>query len=122
MRRMQDLAGRAGYKERLSGGVGFYWPEEMDPEKYATFRIPNGADLPRAIEDISLEEIANVAIYILTDHLSAPREELVRGMSRVLRYSRTGRLVHERCQEAIELLHKRNSIEIQDDIVTVAST
>lgn len=70
--------------------IKYYWPENTDPVKYTSFRVPSGDNQTRRnIDDIPGEEIRNAALYVLRQQISLPEEDLVREIARLFGYHRT---------------------------------
>ena len=81
----------------------FLWPSDVAPNTYTLFRVP--ADDPDSFRDaaeLPLEEIQNAVLHILRQVVSAPEQDLIREVGRVLGFRRIGRQVEERMHSAIE--------------------
>lgn len=97
--------------QRASGGE-FLWPADVDPNSYASFRLPmrDGLGL-RSPDDLPVEEVANAVHHVVTHHLGAPDADVIREVARLFAFQRVGRLVEERIRLAIEfLVHRRRLI------------
>ncbi len=105
---------------RRDGGERFLWPIDVDPETYESFRVPgpdgSGA---RGAEDLPLEEIANAMVDVLSDHVSAPADELIRETARLFGFRRTGRVVEERMRLGVELLKRRGKVVQSGENLTI---
>ena len=86
----------------------YYWPENCDPMKYTSFRVP-GIDkmTRRSIEDIPPEEIQNGCLEILRNQISLPEEDLIREAARLFGYQRKGPTVEMHIKHGIDQLVKR---------------
>jgi very-short-patch-repair endonuclease len=100
------------------GGV-FYWPEGMTPNDWEDFRVP-GAELEsrRTVDEICLEELGNVAYFILLQQGSTPREGLARSVCRMLGIARTTAEAEERISQAISHSHVRLRIKLEGEIAS----
>lgn len=76
------------------------WPKGTDPDAYDIFRVP-GRDSGslRKPEDLPIREVANAALFILKQNVSAPEDEIVRGLRYLFGFRRTGPHV-EKCMRA----------------------
>ena len=94
-----------------SSPVGvFLWPAGTDPSDYRDFRVPGvNPESVRNAEDLPVEEIANAALFLLRQYVSAPEEELIREISRLFGFQRTGKSVEDRMRAGIDLLIKRGA-------------
>lgn len=66
------------------GKQSFFWPEHLHPGHWDGFRVagPDGASR-RAWEEICLEEIGNLALFILAEHGSTTLADLARSIARL---------------------------------------
>lgn len=84
------------------------WPKGMDPDAYDIFRVPS--DDPESIrdpEDLPVCEIANAALFILRRYIGAPEGEILREVSHLFGFRRTGTHVEKRMSKGVALLiHK----------------
>jgi very-short-patch-repair endonuclease len=71
-------------------GVIFYWPEHASPTTWEGIRVP-GSDLEtrRGIDEISLEELGNAAVYILKQQGGTSQDGLAKAVCRLLGVART---------------------------------
>ncbi|EQD74175.1 hypothetical protein B1B_02815, partial [mine drainage metagenome] len=67
----------------------FYWPSTIDPGRWTGFRICDGSEASRRhIEEITVEEAANLAAFILDQGGSTTRQELARSVCRTVGMAR----------------------------------
>ena len=107
---------------RDSGGHGFLWPEELDPETWSDFRT--AGDDPaseRAPDDLPLEEIRNAGHYLLRSHLSLPVEDLARETARLFGFARLGSALRERMMAGLQLLFDQELAEREGDAIVIRS-
>ena len=115
LERIRSLIPRGSITIRVSGGGEFLWLREIDPDQYASFRIPSSdGDGARATEDLPIEELANAALYVVREHVGAPVEEVVREVARLFAFQRTGRVVEERITSGLEMLIERGKVVRSD--------
>ena len=104
---------------RSSSAGDFLWPVGSDPESYSGFRVPgSNPESCRSAEDLPVEEIANAALFVLKQSISAPEDEVVRETSRLLGFHRTSEAIVKRMKAGIVLLIKRGVV-IRDGQVVV---
>jgi very-short-patch-repair endonuclease len=92
----------------------FLWPNVVPT---AIVRTAGG----RAIDEISLEELSAGAIVVIKDAYGMSRPDLVRQLSRLIGYERTGPLISNRIELAIDLAAQNNGIRIDGDTCWPAS-
>jgi very-short-patch-repair endonuclease len=103
-----------------SAAGDFLWPVETEPETYSVFRVPGiSPESSRNAKDLPVEEVANAALFLLRQHISAPEEEIVRETSRIFGYHRTGKLVEDRMREGIERLLQRSAARRDDKTIII---
>ncbi|MEC5163192.1 MULTISPECIES: DUF3320 domain-containing protein [unclassified Janthinobacterium] len=113
-RRIEDLLSGLAPAQIARTGDGFYWPNGLDPSTWEGFRLPGGeAESKRPIEEICLEEIGNLALFILSEHGSTSRDDLGRSVCRMLGMARTTTEAEERIGRA--LAHGRAGARIHID-------
>lgn len=83
----------------------FYWPPNAIPETWAGFRISDGSESSkRHIDEIALQEIANVAIFLLEQGGSTSRGELARSVCRTVGMARIPVDAEIRADQGIALI------------------
>jgi hypothetical protein len=71
-------------------GVTFYWPEHANPSTWEGIRVPGSdPETRRGIDEISLEELGNAAVYILTQQGVTSQDGLAKAVCRLLGVART---------------------------------
>lgn len=91
-RRTEELLTRlAPYPARVgTDGVQVYWPRDVDPAAWEGLRVPSDEpESRRAIDDISLEELGNAAVYILSQQGGTALDSLARAVCRLFGIART---------------------------------
>lgn len=78
-----------------------------------TARVPKPGDTPRPIEQVSIEEIAEVALVVIRQAGGVRNDEAVSETARQLGFERTGTTVRDRVQEAISRLEYENRVHVQ---------
>lgn len=72
------------------GKTTFYWPEFSQPAHWKDFRVADDAnDSKRQLGEICLEELANLASFVLAEHGTTSVSELARTICRLQRIART---------------------------------
>ncbi|MGD8247970.1 DUF3320 domain-containing protein [Ralstonia pseudosolanacearum] len=70
--------------------VTFYWPEHANPNTWDGIRVPGSdPDTRRSIDEISLEELGNAAVYVLQQQGGTSQDGLVKAVCRLLGVART---------------------------------
>jgi very-short-patch-repair endonuclease len=71
-------------------GTTFYWPEHVNPSTWDSIRVPGtDTETRRNIDEISLEELGNAAVYILTQQGGTSQDGLAKAVFRLLGVART---------------------------------
>lgn len=91
----------------------FLWPRELDPSTWQGFRVAEGGEA-RSADHVPLEEIANVAAWIVGRSVVIDREELAREVAKVFGITRLGNRVAGRMQEGIDLLERQGRAVTQE--------
>lgn len=103
-RRMQELLTGLIATDFASTGSDalFLWPQGVNPLTWTGFRIPgDDAESKRALDDISYEEIANVAHFLMSQHGGMSMQGLARSICRLLGISRTTAEAEARVESAL---------------------
>lgn len=80
-------------------------------------RVPRPGDSPRPVEQISLEEIGEVALALLRASYGMRRDELVIETARLLGYRNTGVNIRDRINESLSLLELEDRIHLMGNQV-----
>jgi very-short-patch-repair endonuclease len=88
---------------RTNDGKLFYWPETVDPYEWNGFRVPvRGDGVKRSIDEICLEELGNVAIFILSEHGRTLVPDLIKSVCTRLAITRVTATAEERVYRALK--------------------
>lgn len=72
-------------------GEAFYWPANLDPATWDGYRLPGAdPDGKRALDEVALEELGNVALAVLAQQGGTTQAGLARAVCRLLGMARTG--------------------------------
>lgn len=101
----------------------FFWPEQTDPEHWSGFRVPGAvSDSKRLIDEISLEELGNAAVYILGQHGRTSLEDLARSVCRLMGISRMSGEAEQRVHQALQQRRVKELLEIGDGTASLTRT
>jgi very-short-patch-repair endonuclease len=91
----------AQVRTTTDGGV-FYWPGHRDPATWTGWRLPGtDAEAKRAIDDVPLEELGNIALYVLGQQGGTTQAGLARAVCRLLGMARAGAEAEQRIGQAL---------------------
>lgn len=100
-RRVEELA--AEFFEIIQeGDTQFFWPEHVSPKSWSVFRIASSAGEARAVEEISLHELAALARDVLQAHTN-PKDP-ASAMAQVMGLNRLNASTRKRFEEALRLI------------------
>ena len=119
-RRMHELLAALVPKHVVATGVNpkFYWPEGVSADSWAHFRVPDDSpESKRPLDEVSPEEIRNIADFLVMQHGSMSIGGLARSISRLLGISRTTVEAVERVESALSLESESAALEIRDGMV-----
>jgi very-short-patch-repair endonuclease len=119
-RRMHELLTALVPKHVVATGENpkFYWPEGASADSWAHFRVPgDSVESKRPLDEVSLEEIRNIANFLVGQHGSMSVEGLARSLTRLLGISRTTVEALKRVESALSLEAESAALEIKDGIV-----
>lgn len=121
--RLRGLLERNVQRTKESGGV-FYWPTDTDPKTWEGFRVADeNEDSKRGIDEISLEELANMALFLLKEHGSSSATELARSICRLQGIGRMSSDAEARIRAACKKGRENCSMSIDtNDRVFLASS
>ncbi|WP_338762276.1 DUF3320 domain-containing protein [Massilia sp. METH4] len=109
----------ANQRMTTEGGV-FYWPEHLDPAAWTGFRLPGGeAEARRAIDEIALEELGNIALYVLGQQGGTTQAGLARAVCRLLGMARTSAEAEDRIGRALGHGRVAELIAVAEGVVSL---
>lgn len=101
------------------GGV-FYWPEQLDPAAWSGYRLPGAdPDGKRAIDEIALEELGNIAVHVLGQQGGTTQAGLARAVCRLLGMARTSGEAEERIGRALAHGRVAGLVAVGDGVVAL---
>jgi hypothetical protein len=97
------------------------WPAHASVTDYKEFRVPDSRpDSFREACDLPLDEIANGVLALLRPQISVPEGELIREVSHLFGFQRTGKLIEDRVRLGIDRLIQRGTARREgNSVVTV---
>lgn len=100
---------------------GVYWPRDVDPATWDGLRIPSSdPDSRRAIDEISLHELGNAAVYVLQQQGSTSVDSLARAVCRLFGISRTTADAEARIVAALSQGRAAGAITLGDGVARAA--
>lgn len=103
--RMEDLYNNSNLKSTLEANDEIcFWPSEVTPEDYSTFRVWTENRTKRNIDELPISEILNAMKFILKQQISLPSEDLIRETAKEFGFARTGTMVKDRIGFAVQTL------------------
>lgn len=113
--RLRGLLGTS-VKRTREGEIVFYWPLDVDTGTWEGFRVADdNKESKRGIDEIALEELANLAIFLLKEHGSSSTIELARSICRLQGIDRTSEDAEARIIEACKKGHGMTRLLIGED-------
>lgn len=102
----------------MEGETTFYWPEFSQPSQWQEFRVANDVDdSKRQLGEICLEELANLASFILAEHGATSVSELARTICRLQRIARTTSDSEVRIRKCLTISLSGREFNINGDTV-----
>ena len=102
----------------VEGETTFYWPESSQPTQWQEFRVADeGDDSKRQLGEICLEELANLAIFVLSEHGVTSVSELARTICRLQHIARTTSDSEARVRKCLTFSHIGREFEVNGDTV-----
>ncbi|GBG12991.1 uncharacterized protein NMK_0529 [Novimethylophilus kurashikiensis] len=102
------------------GDVTFYWPNMIQPSEWEWFRVADQYEISkRQLDEVAPEELANLAVYILSQHGSTSFSELARTICRLLQIARTTADAEDRIKRSLLAGRGKALIDLRGDIVTL---
>jgi hypothetical protein len=88
-KRLRELA-PPEMKVTNAGGVRFYWPPTVNPDEWTGFRGSDGSEPSRRhVEEVAVQEIANLAAFLLDQGGSTSTDDLAKSICRTIGMART---------------------------------
>ncbi len=107
-----------GAEDGAEGRV-FYWPEHLDPATWSQYRLPGtDPDGKRAIDEVALEELGNIALYVLEQQGGTTQAGLARAVCRLLGMARASAEAEERLGRALGHGRVAGLVTVTDGVVT----
>ncbi|OIQ75105.1 hypothetical protein GALL_432290 [mine drainage metagenome] len=104
----------------VEGDATFYWPELLQPAQWQEFRVAGEADdNRRQLSEICSEELANLAIFILSEHGATSVSELARTICRLQRIGRTTADAEARIVRALQVGRVKEFVRLADGTVSL---
>lgn len=98
---------------KTNDGTIFYWPQGIEPGAWDGFRVPDNEERSRRlVDEISVEELANVAAFILSKHGITSPGDLTKSVCSLLGISRVTATAEERVFRALMHEHAGNKIRV----------
>jgi very-short-patch-repair endonuclease len=99
-------------------GVAFYWPEHANPSTWEGIRVPGSdPETRRGIDEISLEELGNAAVYVLSQQGGTSQDGLAKAVCRLLGVARTTSEAGARISRALTHGRVQTVVAIEDGSV-----
>ncbi|HEX8601487.1 MAG TPA: DUF3320 domain-containing protein [Pseudoduganella sp.] len=100
-------------------GMVFYWPEHLDPAAWSGYRLPGAdPDGKRAIDEIALEELGNIALYVLEQQGGTTQAGLARAVCRLLGMARASAEAEQRIGRALGHGRLAGLVTVADGVVS----
>jgi hypothetical protein len=106
-RHLAELMSRMQIRSVERDGIEFFWPDGIEPEQYALFRVAEDDSQRRAAEDLPPEEIAGAVRAALASQVSLPEDDLIKQTVRLLGYARSGPALEKAVKNGIAFAVKR---------------
>ncbi len=104
----------------VEGDAIFYWPAISQPAQWQEFRVAGEADNSRRpLSEICSEELANLAIFILSEHGTTSVSELVRTICRLQGIARTTADAEAKILRALHVGRVKELVQLADGIVSI---
>ncbi len=102
----------------VEGKTTFYWPEFSQPTQWQDFRVAGESDdSRRQLSEICSEELANLAIFILSEHGATSINELARTICRLQRIARTSADAEARVARMLQVGRAKEFVQLADGTV-----
>ena len=115
--RLRRLVSTRGPKTK-EGDRTFHWPTAVSPADWAGYRVAGETeDSRRQLDEIALEELGNLAVFVLSEHGSTSVADLARTICRLQHIARTSADAEARITKALGSGRIRELVVIEDDRV-----
>lgn len=105
----------------VEGEIIFYWPELSQPTQWPEFRVAGESeDSRRQLSEICSEELANLAIFILSEHGATSVSELARTVCRLQRIARTSADAEARITRALKVERAKEFVQKVDGTISLS--
>ena len=102
------------------GDAFFYWPVISRPTQWQEFRVAGEADdSRRPLSEICSEELANLAIFILSEHGATSVSELARTICRLQGITRTTADAEARIIRALQVGRAKEFVQLANGAVSL---
>lgn len=95
------------------------WRPDQDPTSWRGYRLSPSGEEARDLESIPLAELANAAEALLEQCCGLAQEDLVRGTAQLFGFSRLGKRLRERLDQAVDLLAAQGRCLVEDGKVSL---
>jgi very-short-patch-repair endonuclease len=114
---LSALVPRQVARTRDNGSI-FYWPEHANPSIWEGFRVPGSEpETRRGIDEVSLEELGNAAVHILTQQGGTSQDGLAKAVCRLLGVARTTADAGVRISQALNHGRVQGTVAMEDGSV-----
>jgi hypothetical protein len=105
--RLRELAPTAS-RFLESENSSFYWPPTVDPNQWTGFRLcSESEDTKRHVDEVSVQELANVAAYLLDQGGSCNARDLAKSVCQAIGMARVTSEADSRASRGVEFLISR---------------
>lgn len=103
-------------------GRTFYWPMETSPANWMGYRVADETESSRRqLDEIAVEELANLAIFVLSEHGSTSLADLARTICRMHHIARTSADAEARIKKALKSGRCRELVFVEGDRARLSS-
>jgi hypothetical protein len=118
--RVQKLLPEGEVRAYASGSNVFLWPVGTNPDTHGDFRVSSASpESLREAADLPLGEVANAALFLLRQHIRAPKREFAPETGRLFGFQRTDGRVEWCMSAGIELLIQKGADRRDDSAITL---
>jgi hypothetical protein len=83
--RIEEILKTLNFTTTMTAGQSFIWKSNQEPNRYEGFRVPQDGEM-RELESISKEEVANALAGLLSQHISVPKDDLLKTVVKLFGY------------------------------------